>query len=220
MRSKVAAQLKARDLLLALSTAGFLLIFLLVARGYGAETDTEVFRSLNEFSSNTAVASLSLVVTQFGGELILALIGVAYYVLDRRENAELLVGILFVIVLSDFVLFIIKGAYFRPRPYQTLANVILPIGPDEGSSFPSGHVTRGFAVVTMILLLKGRNQSPLLVVSTAVAVSRVLIGVHFPSDVLAGSLLGVVLALVSVKLLSRYIFPRIPQSFGASSPAR
>jgi len=124
-----------------------------------------------------------------------------------------LIGVVFAITLSDLVLSILKGAYFRPRPYQVLSGVNLPIGQDELSSFPSGHATRAFAVAALITMQKGKKYAVVLLLSTTVAVSRVIIGLHFPSDVLAGAFLGIVLAVGSVNFLSKYVYPRLPPRF-------
>ncbi|TLY00004.1 MAG: phosphatase PAP2 family protein [Thaumarchaeota archaeon] len=108
---------------------------------------------------------------------------------------------------------ILKGAYFRPRPYQILSGVYNPLGLDEGSSFPSGHATRAFAVAALITMQKGKKYALLLLLSVGAAFSRVIIGLHFPSDVLGGAFLGIALAVVSVSFLSRYVYPRLPPRF-------
>jgi len=191
----------------------FLLIFSLVWSGSTSQTDRELFSSLNGSAANPEIAILSSMMTQFGSEVILGLIGLLFYLLSSKDNTQLLIGVLFAITFSDLALSILKGAYFRPRPYQTLIGVNLPIGQDEGSSFPSGHATRAFAVAALITMQKGKKYALLLLLSVGVAVSRVIIGIHFPSDVLAGGFLGVALAVASVIFLSRYVYPRLPPRF-------
>ena len=68
-------------------------------------------------------------------------------------------------------------------------------------------------MAALITVQKGKKYALLLLLSVAVAVSRVIIGLHFPSDVLAGALLGIALAAVSVVFLSRYVYPRLPPRF-------
>ena len=145
--------------------------------------------------------------------MILALIGLLLYLLSSKENTKILLGVLFAITISDLVLSILKGAYFRPRPYQILSGVYKPLGLDEGSSFPSGHATRAFAVAALITMQKGKRYALLFLLSVGAAVSRVIIGLHFPSDVLAGAFLGIFLAVISVIFLSKYVNPRLPPRF-------
>src|SRR2546428_6521959 len=203
-----------RLLLTALGAAlSFVLVFSLVLIGSASRKDPELFSSLNGLAANSGIAVLSSITTQFGSEVILALIGLLLYLLSSKDNTKILFGVLFAITISYFVLSILKGAYCRPRPYQVLSGVNLPIGVDEGSSIPSGHSTRAFAVAALITMQKGKKYGLLLLLSTGVAVSRVTIGLHFPSDVLAGAFLGTVLAVVSVVFLSRYVYPRLPPRF-------
>jgi len=191
----------------------FVLVFSLIVIGSASQTDTTLFSSLNGLAANSGIAILSSITTQFGSEVILALIGLSLYLLSSKDNTKILIGVVFAITLSDLVLSILKGAYFRPRPYQVLSGVNLPIGQDELSSFPSGHATRAFAVAALITMQKGKKYAVVLLLSTTVAVSRVIIGLHFPSDVLAGAFLGIVLAVGSVNFLSKYVYPRLPPRF-------
>jgi len=202
--------LNSRALLLALAALAYLLVFYMMWSGLTSQADKEVFSSLNGLATNQGIAIASSMTTQFGSEVILGLLGLLSYLLSSKENTRLLIGVLFAITLSDLVLSILKGAYFRPRPYQILSGVNLPIGQDEASSFPSGHATRAFAVVALIAIQKGKKYALLLLLSTGVAVSRVIIGLHFPSDVLGGGFLGIALAMMSVIFLSKYVYPRLP----------
>ncbi len=206
--------MNSRLLLLTLGAALlFVLVFSLIVIGSASQTDTTLFSSLNGLAANSGIAILSSITTQFGSEVILALIGLSLYLLSSKDNTKILIGVVFAITLSDLVLSILKGAYFRPRPYQVLSGVNLPIGQDELSSFPSGHATRAFAVAALITMQKGKKYAVVLLLSTTVAVSRVIIGLHFPSDVLAGAFLGIVLAVGSVNFLSKYVYPRLPPRF-------
>ena len=203
-----------RLLPLALGAAlSYVLVFSLVWSGSTFQTDTELFSSLNGLAANSGMAIFSSITTQFGSEVILALIGLIFYLLSSKENTKILLGVLFAITISDLVLSILKGAYFRPRPYQILSGVYNPLGLDEGSSFPSGHATRAFAVAALITMQKGKKYALLPLLSVGAAFSRVIIGLHFPSDVLGGAFLGIALAVVSVSFLSRYVYPRLPPRF-------
>jgi undecaprenyl-diphosphatase len=61
-------------------------------------------------------------------------------------------------------------------------------------SFPSGHATVSFACATVLALAVPRLRWPLFALAALVAFSRVYVGVHYPGDVLAGAVLGVVIA--------------------------
>jgi undecaprenyl-diphosphatase len=79
--------------------------------------------------------------------------------------------------------------------------VILP--PDK-YSFPSGHSITAFAVAFSVGLFYPDLQAPLLAVAALIASSRIILGMHFSSDVLAGSLIGVGLGCVSYHFFSLF----------------
>lgn len=88
-----------------------------------------------------------------------------------------------------------KWIFKRPRPYRTLNNVYLTDTNNlKGTySFPSGHSTNSFTIATSLTLRY--PDEPVLIVgsftyATLVALGRIYWGVHYPSDVLAGMLIG------------------------------
>jgi undecaprenyl-diphosphatase len=91
----------------------------------------------------------------------------------------------------------------RPRPFVAHPQIhaFLAHAPDPG--FPSDHATAAFAIAIVLLIRLGRWTSPILLAAAALAVSRVLVGVHYPDDVLAGALLGTAAAALVCALALR-----------------
>ncbi len=87
----------------------------------------------------------------------------------------------------------IKNAVARIRPYETIEGLTSLIGIMEDWSFPSGHTTASFAAATAIAIMLGKRFGiPALILALFIALSRLYVGVHYPSDVLAGVIIGVV----------------------------
>lgn len=83
-----------------------------------------------------------------------------------------------------------KREFARPRPFQADPNII-PIGPVPKSwSYPSGHTSSAFAAARTIARIEPKLANEAYDLARQVAISRVYAGVHYPSDVVAGALLG------------------------------
>ena len=91
----------------------------------------------------------------------------------------------------------LKNIICRPRPFQDMPGIPLLIPPPSGYSFPSGHSCASFAAATIIFLKDRRPGAAALALAALIAFSRVFLFVHYPTDVLAGSLLGVLCALAA-----------------------
>jgi undecaprenyl-diphosphatase len=95
----------------------------------------------------------------------------------------------------------------RARPYATSSLVQLLISPPLKSSFPSGHTSSAFAMAFVIFSLDRRVGIIALVLASFVAMGRVASGVHFPTDILGGILVGALSALI-IRALHRDVWER------------
>lgn len=94
------------------------------------------------------------------------------------------------VALSHLPVALAKRVSPRSRPYQVLPQAKTGPRPLQDPSFPSGHTTAAFALLTPWMVALPALIPLLLPVGAGVALSRVYFGLHYPSDTLAGMLLG------------------------------
>ncbi len=156
-----------------------------------AELDTRLFLLLNREWTSSLLDVVMPYLTDFDHwrvPLILVLLAVL-----ARGSTETRFGILFavlaVVAADQISSGILKSLIERPRPFDAVEGARKLIGA-HASSFPSSHAANTFAAGTF-LALRFRRWRPALILPPLVAYSRVYVGVHYPSDVLAGSALGI-----------------------------
>ncbi|WP_158220318.1 phosphatase PAP2 family protein [Kineosporia sp. A_224] len=113
----------------------------------------------------------------------------------RRAAAQGLVALSLASVVTNVFL---KPASRRTRPPAGLVpDTRVPLRAPVTTSFPSGHAASAAAFATAVLLEQPALGVALVPLSVVVAASRVVIGVHYPSDVIAGAVVGVVVGVAA-----------------------
>jgi undecaprenyl-diphosphatase len=161
-----------------------------------------IYENRNPFFDSTFIAiTNSAAVIAFGIPIILLIIAIT-----RKNNVlrrEALMIVLSVAI-SAIVANLLKYAVDLPRPYE-IYPFIVKLSSGGSPSFPSGHTADAFAFAVALGLVyrKWYFYIPCLVWAALVGYSRMNLGVHFPSDVLAGAIIGIVSAIVYIGLIKR-----------------
>jgi undecaprenyl-diphosphatase len=101
---------------------------------------------------------------------------------------------------ADAVSFGMKDLVHRTRPFDAHPQ-IHPLYVVHSSSFPAGHAATAFAGAVLLSYLAPRAAPLFGLLAAAIGFSRVYVGVHYPGDVVAGALVGVVCGLVAIVVL-------------------
>lgn len=139
-------------------------------------------------------------ITTLGDHGLLWLLLLAFFVLIRRElltSMSLTLALGSSAVLTNYV---IKLLILRPRPFVAYLELIALIVPSDEWSFPSAHTATSFAAATAIFCYHKKTGAICYIAAALIAFSRLYLGVHYPSDVLAGTLLGILCGMLSYKL--------------------
>jgi len=152
--------------------------------------DHQVMRRLHHWRAPRWLRVWMVLATRLGDGWIWYSVGIALLLFggDLRFTAF---GASATAEAATIVLFrVLKKASRRKRPCQLEAHCWAHVLPPDQFSFPSGHSMSAFAIAIPLCIFYPELQAPLLVLSLSIAVSRVILGMHFVSDVVVGSLLG------------------------------
>ena len=124
---------------------------------------------------------------------------------QRSTGIQVALALVFSALLCNLIL---KNVVDRIRPFELAGIPELLVALPDDPSFPSGHTSASFAVVTALMLDRHFLRWPCLVLAVLIALSRLYLYVHFPTDVAAGVLLGILCGWLAVTVWRRWLFPR------------
>lgn len=143
-------------------------------------------------------------ITTFGnGGIFWIAVGVVLLCMKkyRKYGLALLLSLLFGLLIGNLGL---KPLVMRSRPCWNDPTVPLLISVPKDFSFPSGHSLCSFEGATSLFLMNRRLGAAAYILAALVAFSRLYLFVHFPTDVLAGTLLGILFGVLANKLVMRF----------------
>ncbi len=154
--------------------------------------DTDILMWLQENFRQDGLNQVFSFFTRLGdnGELWIALLVILLIIPPFRRMA--LTAAVSLISSALLVEFVIKPLVARVRPYVTVEGLFSLVGPEKSYSFPSGHSATAFAVAYVLFrMLPVKYGVLVLLLAALMAFSRLYVGVHYPTDVLAGVLVGI-----------------------------
>jgi len=163
---------------------------------YWLNLDFRIFEFLNDWAGQSKIFDI-LVIT-FGHYLpyIIVLVLVIYWFKQEasiKNRTALVSAFVSFVIARLFLVEIIRKLFPRDRPFLS-HEVIQLIAKDTEKSFPSGHATALFAIAMAVYFYNKKLGVILFILALINGITRVIAGVHFPSDILGGAILGIVVA--------------------------
>ena len=169
-----------------------------------ATRDLKLMRKVNKWPAPRWVRYLAIAATRAGdgwlwyglGAMLLIFGGASRYAAVAASGSAAIAGVL--------VFKILKLLSQRPRPCQYEPHCWSKVLPPDRFSFPSGHTMTAFSIALVVSYFYPSLEGPLFFLALSIAVSRVVLGMHFLSDVLAGAVLGVALGCASITAFASF----------------
>lgn len=141
---------------------------------------------------------------EFGIIWIAAIILCLAFRKTRKAGVAMAVAMVIGLIICNATL---KPLVARPRPFTFREGLELLIAAPTDFSFPSGHTVSSFAAATGLFIYHRRLGIVALVWALLMAFSRLYMYVHYPTDVIAGMLLGILCAVMAALLVNRFYQP-------------
>ncbi|KRK64158.1 hypothetical protein FC72_GL000603 [Companilactobacillus tucceti DSM 20183] len=168
--------------------------------------DISIFRTINNLAAIKALDPIGVFFAKYS-IYVLAIFLVFKWVQKRNDDqyrVNLLISIL-TAVSSELAGKLIAGKlYYHTQPFTVLNEVHQLIPKDVGNSYPSDHTIIFFSFMIILFLgTKTWSRYNYLLVAILVSLSRIFVGVHYPSDVLTGMLISTLIGIIWYQLLAK-----------------
>ncbi|HVN47976.1 MAG TPA: phosphatase PAP2 family protein [Bacteroidota bacterium] len=172
------------------------------------KVDLGLFRFINGTLQNPVFDAFFPFITDLNRiRLVLyAVILILLWMLVHKSKTTRLAALLLILTIligDQLNSFVIKFILERTRPCHSLVHVHLLVGCGSGYSFPSSHAVNNFAGALILAYFFPRGKWWLFGFASLVAFSRIYVGVHYPSDVAGGAVIG--LSIASAVLFFAYL---------------
>ncbi|MBE6485634.1 MAG: phosphatase PAP2 family protein [Methanosphaera stadtmanae] len=149
--------------------------------------DVFILELINLSYHNFIIDNLALLISNMGIIYFWIVISIILYLFGSQKGKDVAKRMIIILLVTTLITQLVKILVMRPRPYTELSNLVV-LGLETDYSFPSGHTSTSTAMA--YLLSREYKKWIFMLIPIVVAFTRLYIGVHYPSDVLGGFLLG------------------------------
>ena len=165
--------------------------------------DNNILQFIQNHMRSSVMDEAMIVVTSLGN-LGIIWIAISAFILIRKKNKTAVIGVLCAMLLGTILgQEILKNIIQRPRPFLESSVINMIIEKPVSYSFPSGHTTAAFAAAGILSKYFKKYSVLFFTIAILIGFSRLYLYVHYPTDVIAGAILGLVCSRIVYNGLNR-----------------
>ena len=169
-----------------------------------ADLDARLFLGLNSLHQRMQLETLVRFISFTGDGYLYLLMGVSLPLLFPDQGITFLLAGLLAFVIELPIYWVLKKSFKRRRPFHVVQALAPVLKPSDEFSFPSGHTTAAFMIAGIASICFPGISLLAYTWAGLIGLSRVMLRVHFISDVLAGMVLGSMIAYFSLRVTTGY----------------
>ncbi len=167
--------------------------------------DDFFIKLINSRIKNKYLDKFMYKVTDLGGALFITGFCISLIIFGSANNKKVGIEAIIALGLTQIIVHSLKVLLSRERPYKIIEQ-LHTFGIDLSDySFPSGHTTASFSLATTLALNMPRFSILVYTLASIIAISRIYLGVHYPTDVTAGLIIGIGGSIITNQYMMEYI---------------
>ncbi len=169
-----------------------------------------IFRFINSIAGQYGWLDLAIIFFADYFIFIFAL-GALFLALYHKSERQIIRNLFFIFIsgISAWIIVqFVKHFYFSPRPFLALKDAVMLIKHGANDSFPSGHTAFSFAIAMAVYFWKRKYALVFFTGAAFVGIARVAAAIHWPYDILAGAILGIIVTSCAHLFLKGELFSK------------
>lgn len=167
------------------------------------QLDGQILLWIQDLRTDWLTAFFTTITHLGDGGILWILATVALLIPKKTRKAGLAMAIALALTFLTVNL-LLKPVIARTRPYEVVEGLRLLVNPAHDYSFPSGHSSSSMAAAVAMFGALPYKWKPVgwcaVILAVLICISRLYVGIHYPTDVLCGALIGIILSIPSVKV--------------------